>query len=72
LKSRRADRILLEDIIESIDRVVGYISGMDREAFLSDRKTIDAVVRNLEIMGEAARRLTDDTKQSASTESRII
>jgi uncharacterized protein with HEPN domain len=66
LKSRRADRILLEDILDSIDRIVGYISGMDKEVFLSDRKTIDAVVRNLEILGEAACRLTDDTKQRGS------
>jgi uncharacterized protein with HEPN domain len=36
---------------------------MDRQAFLSDRKTIDAIVRNLEIIGEAASRLTPDAKR---------
>lgn len=34
----------------------------DRESFLNDEKTVDAVVRNLEIIGEAANRLPDDFK----------
>lgn len=63
MKSHRADTLLLEDMIESIERISSYSAGMDREAFLSDRKTIDAVVRNLEIIGEASARLTDESKK---------
>jgi uncharacterized protein with HEPN domain len=37
---------------------------MDRETFLSDEKTIDAVARNLEIIGEAVRQLSDDFKNA--------
>jgi uncharacterized protein with HEPN domain len=59
LKSRRADSLLVEDMLESMGRIAGYTAGMGREEFLSDRKTIDAVVRNLEVVGEAASRLTD-------------
>ena len=47
MRSRRADRLLVEDMLESMGRIAGYTAGMGREEFLSDRKTIDAVVRNL-------------------------
>jgi uncharacterized protein with HEPN domain len=50
-------------MIESMDRIVGYTAGMGREEFLSDRKTIDAMVRNLEVVGEAASRLTDAARK---------
>jgi uncharacterized protein with HEPN domain len=40
-------------------RVADYIRGKDRREFLEDHKTIDAVTRNLEIIGEAARQLTE-------------
>jgi len=40
---------------------------MDREAFLRDQKTIDAVTRNLEIIGEAVKHLPDDFRAGAPT-----
>jgi uncharacterized protein with HEPN domain len=63
LRSLRADRLLVEDMLESLGRIARYTAGMQKETFLSDRKTIDAVVRNLEIIGEAAARLTVDARQ---------
>ncbi len=48
-------RLRLEDIPEVITRVERYTSGMDRHAFEADQRTVDAVVRNLEVLGEAAR-----------------
>lgn len=63
MRSRRADRLLVEDMLESMGRIAGYIAGMGRKEFLSDRKTIDAVVRNLEVVGEAASRLTDAARK---------
>ena len=39
-------------------------TGMSFDAFSKDRKTIDAVVRNLEIIGEAANRLPEDFKKA--------
>ena len=63
MRSPRADRLLVEDRPESLGRIARYTDGMQKEAFLSDRKTIDAVVRNLEIIGEAAARLTFDARQ---------
>ena len=46
-------RDYLEHIILAIDNIHEYTSGMDAAAYLSDRKTQDAVVRNLEVIGEA-------------------
>ncbi len=47
----------LEHIREAIARVSDYLSGMDWEAFSKSRVTQDATVRNLEIIGEAARNI---------------
>jgi uncharacterized protein with HEPN domain len=44
----------IEDILESIQHILDYTEGMDLTNWASDRKTIDAVVRNFEIIGEAA------------------
>jgi uncharacterized protein with HEPN domain len=43
----------LQHIGEAIDLIVSYTAGMDLSAFSADRKTQDAVIRNLEIVGEA-------------------
>jgi len=51
--SRRDIRLTLEDIIEAIDRISEYIGDYSKEEFQNDQKTIDAVVRNMEIIGEA-------------------
>jgi uncharacterized protein with HEPN domain len=54
------ERILLDylnDMIESISDIRDFTAGMDKESFLNDRKTIKAVVRSLEVIGEAASKL---------------
>lgn len=60
--SRRPVDLLIEDILEAVEKVERYAEGMTQEAFENDDKTSDAVVRNLEIIGEAANRLPDDFK----------
>ena len=52
----------LEDIQKSCSRVLRYTQGMTFEQFKADDKTYDAVVRNLEIIGEAAKGLPDDVR----------
>ena len=52
----------LEDIQESCSRVLRYTQDMTFEQFRADDKTYDAVVRNLEIIGEAAKGLPDDVR----------
>ena len=51
--SERSADLLLDDIYDSIEKIERYIKGMTAENFMKDEKTIDAVVRNLEIIGEA-------------------
>ncbi len=43
----------LQHVLEAIDNIVEYTAGMDLGAFTSDGKTRDAVIRNLEVIGEA-------------------
>ena len=45
----------LAHIVDSISRIQRYVDGMTEQALLVDEKTQDAVIRNLEVMGEAAR-----------------
>ena len=56
---RRWD-IRIRDILAAIEKIQRYTENMDLRAFESDPKTIDAVVRNLEIIGEAARHVPDE------------
>jgi uncharacterized protein with HEPN domain len=60
--SKRDNRLLLDDMLESASKIIKYTKGMDFDSFLSDEKTIDAVVRNFEIIGEAANRIDFDFK----------
>jgi len=65
--SKRPIDLLLNDMLDAIDRVEQYTKGMSFDAFSNDQKSIDAVVRNLEIIGEAANRLPDDFKERHSS-----
>ncbi len=53
-------RIFLEDIKESIDRIEEYTQGMNKEHFMEDIRTQDAIIRRLEIIGEAVRNIPED------------
>ncbi|MDQ1240369.1 MAG: hypothetical protein QG577_2555 [Thermodesulfobacteriota bacterium] len=58
-------RLYLDDILEAINQIQTYIAGFDELAFAADRKTQDAVIRNLEIIGEAARNLPATVQEKA-------
>ena len=62
--SKRDASLLLEDILDCVNNIEGYTRGLAQEAFKEDRKTIDAVVRNLEIIGEAANSLPASYRES--------
>ena len=53
---------MVKDIIESAEKIKQYVKGMSYSNFNNDPKTVDAVVRNFEIIGEAANRIPDDIK----------
>jgi len=52
-------RIYLEDMREAGEKIMRYAEGLSFETFSADEKTVDAVVRNLEILGEAAKQVPD-------------
>jgi len=56
----RDSRLYLVDIIECCDRIREYVNDHTFETFYADSKTIDAVARNLEIIGEAVKGLPTD------------
>jgi uncharacterized protein with HEPN domain len=64
--SKRDPSVLLDDIRTSIEKIQRYTAGLDEDSCLVDEKTTDAVVRNLEIIGEAAKQLTAEFKKQHS------
>jgi uncharacterized protein with HEPN domain len=54
----------ITDILEALSAVAQYVKGMSYEDFIADRKTVDAVIRNLIIIGEAAAHIPEEICQS--------
>ncbi len=59
----RDPRLYLEDIRQGCEKVLRYTEGITFDQFLEDERTLDAVVRNLEIIGEAVRHIPGEIKQ---------
>lgn len=71
--SKRSPALLIEDILEAIAKIREYTENFDRNRFVSSGMAADAVVRNLEIIGEAANRLPESfTSQQSKIEWRKI
>jgi len=64
--SKRTPKLLLEDIIESAEKILQYTKGISFDEFSKDNKTVDAVIRNFEIIGEASNLLPDEIKDKYS------
>jgi len=58
-------KLYLNDILEASRRMQNYTKGMSSDDFEQSDITIDAVVRNLEVIGEAARRLSTEVRSRA-------
>ena len=57
------DQIMyLQDIAESCEKILLFTDGLTQSNLLQDEKTYDAVVRNLEIIGEAAKHISDELR----------
>ncbi len=56
----------IDDILSAMDKVASFIKGSSFEDFKSDDKTIFAVVRAIEIIGEATKHIPDDARQKYS------
>jgi len=55
-------KVYLDDILEAIAWIRTYTTGLSYEAFQGDRKTVDAVVRNLEVIGEAVKQIPESIR----------
>jgi uncharacterized protein with HEPN domain len=64
--SKRTPRLLLEDILDSCYKILEYTKDISFEEFERDNKTIDAVIRNFEIIGEASHLLPENIKEKPS------
>lgn len=61
--------IILEDMYNSVNKIIEYTGGLQYNDFVKDRKTADAVLRNLTVLGEAAKNMPDNyTKQHPDIE----
>lgn len=61
--SKRDWKLFLMDILECMEKIESYVSGISYEEFLQDAKTKDAVVRNLEVIGEAANQIPHEIQK---------
>ena len=58
----RDEIMYIEDIAESCKKILRFTKGLTRSDFIQDERTFDAVVRNLEIIGEAAKHVSDNLR----------
>lgn len=61
---KKDDRIYLEHILESFSKVGQYLKNVDYEAFLADEEKQDAIIRKIEIAGEATKRLSPEIREN--------
>jgi len=60
----RDSRVYLEDILDAISRIRRYVGASRFEAFAADERTVDAVARNLEVIGEAVKQIPAELRDS--------
>jgi hypothetical protein len=53
----------LDDILDGVEKIKRYTREMTYEEFVDDSKTVDAVLRNFEVIGEAAKNVPDEIRQ---------
>lgn len=56
------DRVYCEQILDSVEKIHLFVNGVDKDAFLKDQKTQSAVIMQLALIGELAKRVSDETK----------
>lgn len=61
--SEREWFLFVKDMSQSLERIIEYTEGMNQKEFIRDQKTYDAVMRNLEIIGEAVKHIPNDIKK---------
>jgi uncharacterized protein with HEPN domain len=59
----RDEVMYLQDVADSCDKVLRFTEGLTLPDLIQDERTYDAVVRNLEIIGEAAKHISEDLRE---------
>ncbi|MBV5339300.1 MAG: DUF86 domain-containing protein [Deltaproteobacteria bacterium] len=62
MSKQREDADFVADIEDSAEKIVRYVCSMTYDEFCEDSKTIDAVIRNLEVIGEATKNISESLK----------
>ena len=57
-------RFYIQDMIGFSEKVLSYSAGLDQEALVADERTYDAILRNLELIGEAATHIPGDVRDA--------
>ena len=60
---KRDYRLYIDDLLEAIEKIEWYVEGLSFDEFGQDTKTIDAVIRNFEIIGEAAKHISQEVRE---------
>ena len=59
--------LYLQDVVKAIDRIASYIEGVARGEFETDQMRLDAVIRNLQIIGEAVKKIPTSIQKDIQT-----
>jgi len=65
--SKRDDLLLIKDMHLACKRIRSYTKNMDYAGFIRDEKTIDATVRNIQILGEAGKQVSKEMQERYPT-----
>jgi uncharacterized protein with HEPN domain len=60
---RRNSKLFVEDILAAMNKIERYREGATYEAFVNNEMMVDAVIRNLEVIGEASRNMPEDIRE---------
>ena len=60
---RREWKLYVQDILQAMAKIERFTTGMNLASFTSDEKTVDAVLRNIAVIGEAARHVPEDVQR---------
>ena len=67
MSTPKDQRVFIDDILSSIAKIEKYVENMNVDQFVSHEMAFDAVIRNLEIIGEACKHISEDTRKKAPT-----
>ncbi len=60
---KRNAQLLVQDITEAGAKILHYTNGFTFQTFINDERTIDAVIRNFEIIGKASKRISEELRE---------